>query len=136
MEKLKNTRQRRAILALLEKSGGAVSAEELYEKMKPEFPRIAVSTIYRNLERFEETGQIKRENLNDGRLRFSLTAHHEHYLICTQCSRRIPLTDCPLEELERTLSQQTGFLISGHSLTLYGTCPQCREKPAPETAEE
>lgn len=126
MEKLKTTKQRQAILALIERSGGAVSAEELYEKMKSEFPKLAVSTIYRNLERFEETGLIVRENLSDGRLRFSPAAHHEHYLICTGCGRKIALPDCPLEEVEKTLSRQTGFLISGHSLSLYGICPQCQ----------
>ena len=128
MEKLKTTKQRQAILTLIEQSGGAFSAEEIYEKMKGSFPKIAVSTVYRNLERFEETGLLVRENLSDGRLRFSPASHHEHYLICTECGRRIALSDCPLEEVERKLSEQTGFLISGHSLSLYGICPVCRER--------
>ncbi|MBQ4258438.1 MAG: transcriptional repressor [Clostridia bacterium] len=128
MEKLKTTKQRQAILTLIEQSGGAFSAEEIYEKMKESFPKIAVSTVYRNLERFEETGLLVRENLSDGRLRFSPASHHEHYLICTECGRRIALSDCPLEEVERKLSEQTGFLISGHSLSLYGICPVCRER--------
>ena len=127
MEKLKTTKQRQAILALIEESGGAVSAEEIYEKMREAFPKVAVSTVYRNLERFEANGLIVRENLSDGRLRFSPASHHEHYLVCTECGRKLALPDCPLEEVEKTLSQQTGFLISGHSLSLYGICPQCRK---------
>ena len=70
-EQLKNTKQRAAILALLDTSREPVSAEDLYEKMKDDFPSLAISTVYRNLERFTALGIVEKEALPDGVLRFS-----------------------------------------------------------------
>ena len=55
-------------------------------------------------------------------------SRHRHYLICTQCGSSVPIPGCPLEELERNLGERTGFAITGHSLELYGHCPQCIHK--------
>jgi len=126
LDGLKNTKQRAAILALLESSAEPVSAEDLYEKMKAEFPTLAVSTVYRNLERFTALGIIEKEVFPDGVLRFLSAEKHGHYLICTVCSKKIKLGACPLAGLERRLEKDTGFEIDGHSLTIYGKCPNCR----------
>lgn len=126
MSSLKNTKQRAAILALLDASREPVSAEELYEKMKDEFPTLAISTVYRNLERFTALGIVEKEAFPDGVLRFSPAKRHGHYLICTRCNQKIKLQECPLAGLEHSLEQDTGFAIEGHSLTFYGKCPKCR----------
>ena len=36
--------------------------------------------------------------------------------------------ECPLESLERKLAAQTGFRITGHSLSFTGICPACQKK--------
>ena len=54
--------------------------------------------------------------------------HHGHYLICTGCQEKIRLEDCPLHELEHKLTDETGFTITDHDLTLYGLCPACKGK--------
>lgn len=126
MVQLKNTKQREAILKAIKNSKIPLSAEEVYERIRGDFPKIAVSTVYRNLEKFEENTLLRREILNDGVLRFSSVEQHEHYLVCVICKRRIALHDCPLFEIEEKLSRETGFEIEGHSLSIYGKCSDCR----------
>lgn len=126
MTQLKNTKQREAILRIIRNSDAPLSAEAVYEELKKSFPKTAVSTVYRNLEKFEKNGLLRREVLNDGVLRFSQIEQHEHYLVCTSCKKRIALHDCPLSEIEEKLSRETGFEIDGHSLSIYGKCPKCR----------
>lgn len=126
MAELKNTKQRSAIMGILQKSAEPVSAEDIFAALREEYPNLALSTVYRNLERFAENGLLNRDVFNDGVVRFSLgEGHHGHYLICTECSNKIKIDDCPLMRLEQGLARETGYEIEGHTLTIYGKCPEC-----------
>ena len=122
---MKNTKQRQAILCLLAQSQGPLTAEDIFQSLRDSCPSLALSTVYRNLERFCAEGLVKKESLNDGIIRYTSGREHGHYLVCTECDRRIRLDSCPLSEIEQELARKTGFEIDGHSLTIYGKCPDC-----------
>ena len=64
--------------------------------MKAAFPSLALSTIYRNLERFAADALVERSDFGDGVVRYSLAREqHGHYLVCTGCHAKIKLCDCP-----------------------------------------
>lgn len=134
MAVFKNTKQRGAIMEILKNSAEPVSAEEIFAALTGEYPNLALSTVYRNLERFAENGLISRDVFNDGVVRYSLAEeHHGHYLVCTQCSNKIKIDDCPLMRLEQGLERDTGYEIEGHTLTIYGKCPECiRREQSPK----
>lgn len=128
---VKNTKQRCAIMQILKQSSDPVSAEDIFAALKAENPSLALSTVYRNLERFAGDGLIKKDVWRDGIVRYSIAQeHHGHYLICTECSAKIRIEDCPLTGIEQGLAHDTGYEIEGHTLTIYGKCPKCvrREK--------
>ncbi len=125
---LKNTPSRAAILRLLRESREPLSAEEIHGALCREKRQTALSTVYRNLERFVEMGLIKTELFGDGVTRYFAEEQHGHYLICTSCQTRVRIQDCPLSGLEKQLEKDTGFSIERHALTLYGICPRCAQK--------
>ncbi len=126
---MKNTRQRRAILEALCQSAAPVTAEEIATLVANQVPGIALSTVYRNLERLAETGVIVRVTLENGVSHYEpASAPHGHYLICKKCQKRIKLKHCPLEAISCQLEAETGFHIQGHDLRLYGICPECQTK--------
>ena len=126
MAALKNTKQRGAIMQILKGSAEPVSAEDIFACLKDKYPNLALSTIYRNLERFAADSLVKKDVFNDGIVRYSIAEeHHGHYLICTQCSAKIKIEDCPLSHLEQGIERDTGYQIEGHTLTIYGKCPEC-----------
>ena len=61
----------------------------------------------------------------------SLSGHHHHHLKCTSCGS---VSDIPANHgFERavaveakTISNELGFQITGHSVDLYGLCPSCQ----------
>lgn len=128
MADLKNTKQRGAIMQVLKSLAEPASAEDIFGGLKDEFPSLALSTVYRNLERFAAAGLVNRDSFNDGIIRYSLAEEHGHYLICTECDCKIKIDDCPLSGMEQELAKNTGFEIDGHNLTIYGKCPRCRKK--------
>ncbi len=126
MAALKNTKQRCAIMRILKQSAEPVSAEEIFGSLRAEYPNLALSTIYRNLERFAAAALVEKEIFNDGVVRYSIAGeNHGHYLICTKCSAKVKIQDCPLSRLEQGLAKDTGYKIEGHSLTIFGKCPEC-----------
>ena len=125
----KNTKQRKAIMEILSKKNTPLTAEEIGDAIAPVYPKLALSTVYRNLELFTKAGILEKSFFQDGVTRYSIAkGHHGHYLICTGCQEKIRLEACPLHELENRLSNETGFTITDHDLTLYGLCPRCKEK--------
>jgi len=126
---LKNTKQRCAIMQILKQSPEPVSAEDIFTGLKQEYPNLALSTIYRNLEHFADAAIVKKDVWSDGVVRYSLAEeHHGHYLICTECSAKVKIDDCPLSGIEQGLARDTGYEIEGHTLTIYGKCPKCIKK--------
>ena len=125
---MKNTRQRAAILRVLEESAEPLSAEEVYSRLCGEEPTMALSTVYRNLERFCAENLLHRDTFGDSVVRYSLARRHGHYLICTGCDARVRIDGCPLSALEEGLARDTGFSIESHTLTIYGKCPHCAAK--------
>lgn len=126
---MKNTKQREAMLCVLRRGAEPMSAEDIFAHMKTAFPSLALSTIYRNLERFAADALVERSDFGDGVVRYSLAREqHGHYLVCTGCNAKIKLCDCPLSGMERAIAAETGFTVESHTLTIYGKCPACAKK--------
>ncbi|WP_411676123.1 Fur family transcriptional regulator [Caproicibacter sp.] len=126
---LKNTRQRREIIGILEQSGRPVSAEGIFFGLREQGETVSLSTVYRVLELLVEKKAVRRLNTVEecGTL-FELNDKHRHYLVCLGCHRMFPLDDCPLKSYEKELTDKTGFDVTGHSLEIYGYCRDCRGK--------
>lgn len=126
---IKNTKQRQKLLDLLQQAGRSMSAEEIFAEPAIQGERLALSTIYRNLDLLHNRGVLTRTVFPDGLARYEIaskTGHH-HYLVCTRCNRRQTFDICPLKRMEAALEHDTGFTIHSHNLMLYGICPECQK---------
>ena len=127
--KLKNTKQRQQILEFLENAKMPLSAEEIFKEVKTILPNIAISTIYRNLETLLSKNIVRKTMFGDGIARYeAFSSKHKHYLVCVNCNKMISIPDCPLSEIENNLEKTTDFYVLGHSLEIYGKCPECKIK--------
>ena len=125
---LKQTKRRKAVLAVLEAAGTPLSAEEIYGKVVTQV-HMSVSTTYRILGVLTEKGLLLKSLSQDGKTYYQLSGtKHKHQLICTLCGESIPIDGCPLHQLEEELSKQTGYVITGHNLELSGICPHCAKE--------
>ena len=127
--KSRQTKQREIILAILKAAGQALSAEQIWEQAKAELPTVALTTVYRNLDRLLEQRLISAVMLPDGAAaRYLPAGIHRHHLVCLGCDKTVDLPHCPLESVEAELEEKTGFSIARHSLEIYGYCGQCRQR--------
>lgn len=130
---------RQAILDVLSKSEGHLSAEEIYTKARSKFSNVGLTTVYRTLDVLSEVGMIYKLDFGDGRARYELAegpkgAHHHHHLVCTNCNTVIDYTDFIKEEVEllrqteKGLSDKYKFKINDHIIQFYGLCKDCADK--------
>ena len=131
---LKITTQRLLVLrVLMDNAGEHLTAEEIYAKTCELNPGIGLATVYRAIRLFTQLGLVDRLNLGDGFARYEISDadeekgkhHRHHHLICLNCGKIIPFEKDLLEELERNVSETTGFQIVDHEVRLYGYCSEC-----------
>ena len=124
----KNTKPRQAISEILESADTPVSAEDIYINLINKGMKVNLSTIYRSLELLEGYGSVNKTVISDGKALFELTKEaHTHQIICTKCSKMIPVDLCPISDLQQQIEKSTKFKITGHRIELFGICAECRK---------
>ena len=125
---LKYTEQREIVLNILMNASEHLSAEEVYNHIKSEFPdnNIGIATVYRALAFLEEVNLITSIAFGTDGKKYENNAksHHDH-LICTQCGKIIEFMDEEIEKRQDKIAKKNKFKISSHSMQLYGTCEDC-----------
>lgn len=127
---------REAILDVLSRTEGHLSAEDIYKQIHSRHPRVGLTTVYRTLDVLSGAGMVYKFDFGDGRARYEFAegpkgAHHHHHLVCTGCNRVIDYTDFIDEEIEllnqteKGLAKKYNFKISNHLIQFYGLCQEC-----------
>ena len=122
---LSKTQVRIDILQIFVKSKKPISITDFKES--PKFRKVTESSIYRNLNRFEEAGIIRTVPSSSGFQFFELVSKdkHHHHIVCDQCKKIQCLSVCDIEKELLEMAQKSGFQLKGHSLELFGTCREC-----------
>lgn len=117
---LKTTPQRLAILQAIENQGHA-SIEDIYEKIKENFPRMSLATIYKNIATLKKEGIITEVCLNQ-KIKYELAKNEHAHFICKICEKifDIPLNDKILKDIE------TMYPYTQKMIYLYGICDKCK----------
>lgn len=122
----RTTAQRRAILETLETAPGPLTAREVHRKARLEHAGLGLATVYRNLNRLAEEGDVVEVHLPGETTRFEPAGRgHHHHFRCRSCGRVFELAGgCPIPPLEGA-TLPGGFRVEHHDLTLYGLCSTC-----------
>lgn len=126
---LKVTLPRVKILQLLESSATRhLSAEDVYKALIEADEDVGLATVYRVLTQFEDVGLVMRHHFEGGHSVFELsTAEHHDHLVCSKCGLVEEFYDELIETQQEKIAAQFGFVITDHSLYLYGICKDCQK---------
>lgn len=125
---LKITLPRLKILEILENAKEHhLSAEDIYKELIESGDVIGLATVYRVLTQFEEAGLVVRHHFEGGQSVFELDhgKHHDH-LVCVKCGKVEEFVDSVIEKRQQEIAKEAGFMITDHSLNIYGVCSPCQ----------
>lgn len=125
---IKITKPRLMILDVLSNADSAIDAEKISSECKKRNFQVDYSTIYRNLELFENAEIVDKFDLGTGKYSYIIKKDaHKHFLQCRLCHKEIEI-DCPMQQIEELIKNKTGYSSIEHQLKIQGVCEECKDK--------
>ncbi len=120
---MRNTVQKNAIISVIEKSLRPLAVEEILAEGVKLVPTLGIATVYRELKRLQESGEIKVVQMpGDAVMYERKDIHHHHHFKCEACGTVYDIEGC-VGEFQKILPK--GFLMKSHEIFLYGNCDKC-----------
>ena len=129
-KQLKQTQQRKSIIAQFLKIRKHADAENIHNALRKNGQNIGLATIYRTLNMLKNAGLVEQHSFEDGRAVYELISpgdHHDH-LICKSCGKIDEFEHEGIEELQQKIAEERGYLLLSHRLDLYGLCESCKHQ--------
>ena len=122
----RQTRQRTAVLALLDELDGFRTAQELHALLRERGDAVGLATVYRALQALVDDGlvDVLRSEVGEAAYRRCSPVHH-HHLVCRSCGATVEVADPPVERWAARIAAEHGFADVHHQVEVFGTCATC-----------
>ena len=123
------TPQRMAVIKALIGNEGHFSVEQIYERVKVDFPMTSLTTIYKTVAVLKEMGEVSELGFSGESSRYNSSPHPHPHLICIKCNE---ILDVDVEvdvggDLPQEIARTTGYRIVNQRFDFFGVCPRCQK---------
>lgn len=122
------TRQRAAIVALLDAVAEFRSAQELHHELRRRGENIGLTTVYRTLQSLSAADlvDVVRTDTGESVYRRCSAPDHHHHLVCRSCGSAVEVSGREVEAWAAEMAAAHGFSDVSHTVELFGICTACR----------
>ena len=123
----RRTRQRSAVAEVLGRADGFRTAQELHDDLRRSGERVGLTTLYRNLQKLADTGEVDVLQNPEGEAMYRRCASesHHHHLTCRSCKRSVEVSSAEVERWAADAARAHGFTAATHTLEVFGLCSAC-----------
>jgi Fur family ferric uptake transcriptional regulator len=119
----RSTKQRAAVVELLNAVDDFRSAQELHDELRKRGDGIGLTTVYRTLQSLSDAGEIDVLRTGSGEAIYRrCSAHHHHHLVCRICGHTIEVEGPAVERWADKIASAHGFSDISHTVEIVGTC--------------
>ena len=124
------TQPRQIVMTILKETGRPLSPQVIHQRAVQTDKNVSLVSVYRTLDLLNELNLVCRVHGQDDCHGYVLSSPgHHHHLVCRNCRKTVEFTGTTdMEQFIEAIQEQTGFLIDGHLLQLFGLCPDCQVK--------
>jgi Fur family ferric uptake transcriptional regulator len=124
------TRQRSAVLALLDDLTGFRSAQDLHAMLRSRGQGVGLATVYRIMQTLVDAGEVDLLRGDDGEVVYRrCSTDHHHHLVCRRCGRTVEVAAPPVERWAARIATEHGFVDVEHQIEVFGVCAVCAATP-------
>lgn len=117
------TKYEKAVYDIVSLSTEHLTVEQIFRRAREAYPRVALATIYNNVNKLWEAGLIRRVSVEGMPDRYDRVKKHDH-LVCRRCGR---LTDLTFSDLTAPLREAAGEAFLYYDLKVFYLCPDCKK---------
>ena len=122
------TPQRQAVLEILTNSDTHPTVDQIYERVRIDFPMTSRATIYKTISLAKEMGVVMELEFSQGSNRYDGKRPYPHpHVICTKCKQVMDADDLEIADLKQQIIRKTGYRIVNHRIDFFGICPDCQK---------
>ena len=124
--RVRATRQRAAVSALLDRLDDFRSAQEIHELLGDRGAGVGLATVYRTLQLLADHGEVDTMRSEDGESIYRRCSDtHHHHLVCRSCGATVEVEGPVVEKWTRSVAAAHGYSDVSHTLEIFGTCGSC-----------
>jgi Fe2+ or Zn2+ uptake regulation protein len=120
------TKAKSAVLDALYHDDLHRTADEVVQLVQNAHPRVAVSTIYRILDEFEDLALVEHTHLGHGAAVYHLRGPRHAHVTCARCQHSFEVPAAAFDQVAVLLSTTIDFELDRHHVALSGLCHDCR----------
>ena len=124
----KVTPQRLAVYEVLSRTKAHPNAETIYNKLQPNYPTMSLATVYKTLDILSEIGLVQVLNVGEDSFRYVAETMSHPHIRCVSCNRVDDVFDVQDEALIKSVTEKSGYHLTGRQLYFFGRCPECQKK--------
>jgi len=122
----RSTRQREALVHVLEEVDGFRSARELHAMLVSRGAQVGIATVYRSLQLLADADLVDVIHSEEGEASYRrCSILHHHHLVCRVCGRAVEAQAPAVEKWVAAIAAEHGFSDISHDLEIFGTCSDC-----------
>lgn len=121
----KATPQRIAICKFALQTPIHPTAQEIYRKVKEEYPTISLATVYQTLRILKKLNLVQELPFFHRKIRFDPYTKPHVNLVCIKCGSIKDLKDPTAQSLVDKVASSTDFIVNGQRIDVYGICKKC-----------
>ncbi len=123
---VRSTRQRSAIVDLLDNTEEFRSAQDLHDELRKRGEGIGLTTVYRTLQSLAEVGSVDVLRTDSGESLFRrCSSGHHHHLVCRHCGFTVEVDGPEVEHWSHEVAESNGFVDVSHTVEIFGNCREC-----------
>lgn len=125
---IRNTIQRAVVFDTVKKLKNHATADEIYTEVRKTHPFISKGTVYRNLHRLCEEGEIKRRRMPGEADRFDHLCSNHYHGKCLVCGKIMDLDIDYIPALDSCNDNEDKFQVVQHDIIFTGFCKDCQNQ--------
>jgi Fur family peroxide stress response transcriptional regulator len=130
---LRITPQRLSIIKIILGNKNHLSVDEIFEKVKRNFPMIGLATVYKTISLLKEMGEISEINFHNQGARYDGSGEPPHpHVICSMCNTVEDLDNLTdiggtyIDKFTKKINDRTRYQINTYRMDFFGICPKCQ----------
>lgn len=104
------------------------TADDVYRYLHRQYPQISRTTVYRNLNKLCESGELLRVKVFGSADRYDHRTDYHYHFICNECGQLCDLDIPYMESINEMCAGIGGRQVNAHQILFDGVCGDCLKK--------